>query len=144
MTMVLSAFLRYLLILALGLNGIAFAQAAPAFPAVSPAQAATAQGGALPAVTPGPASGAAAAQEDHCHDLMAGKSPSLQTAAPADAATPHGCCKGGVCACTCAAPASLTAFFLATPVPVAHERAVPLRDYRPSHLLPLPFRPPIA
>lgn len=135
MTLVLPACLRYLLILALGLNGLALAQASVAAPV-----AATARSHAQHFVA------MAAAPAEPCHDHIAATPDGLASPSPVPVhhGTQDGCCKGGVCACTCAAPAVLMAFFLATPVPVVHERAVTLLDYRPSHLLPLPFRPPIA
>lgn len=120
----LSLLLRCLMLLAFWLNGVTLAHAAVAdLPAV-PVQHSP--------VAPGDHALHAAAAMDDCH-------------APAGEAAPaHGCCKGGVCACTCAAPAVAGAVHLAVAVPVAHDLIVALFDYHPSHLLPQPYRPPIA
>lgn len=146
MTTVLTTCLRYLLILALGLNGITVAHAAveAALPADPPSASARRQAAVTPPVPHASAGTASLAQGVHCHAPMAGDSAASATAAADASGKLHSCCKGGICACTCAAPAVLAAVFVATPVPLEHERAVTLIDYRPSHLLPLPFRPPIA
>lgn len=119
----LSLLLRCVMLLAFGLNGVALAHAAVAAPPAAPAHHMAAAG-------------------DHSGHAVAGQAncPSLA----GDTAPAHGCCKGGVCACTCAAPAVAGTVHLAVAVPVAHDLIVALFDYQPSHLLPQPYRPPIA
>lgn len=109
------------MLLAFGLNGVAVAHAAGADQ---------------------PARHAPAAPGDHPLHAAAGMADCAEPAVDEEAA--QGCCKGGVCACTCAAPAVAGAVYLAVAVPVAPELIVALFDYHPSHLLPQPYRPPIA
>lgn len=117
----LSLLLRCLMLLAFWLNGVALAHATVADLPAAPVQHAPAD-----------------------HALHAAAAMADCPAPAGEAAPAHGCCKGGVCACTCAAPAVAGAVHLAVAVPVAHDLIVALFDYHPSHLLPQPYRPPIA
>lgn len=140
MITLLSTCLRCLLVLALGWNGIVLAQAAVAGPTQPVAGVVDVVAGDAPA----PGGAALLAQHDRCHAPAASR-PALDHPHPAAPAGPgDGCCNGGTCACTGAASAVPAAHFVSPPVPVAHERAVAVPGYHPSHLLPLPFRPPIA
>lgn len=128
MKTVLPFLLRLFLILAVGLSGVMAAHAAVLQGAVPPAEPAQVAGD-MPA---------------HCHEEEADKpvSPSLQgKKVPAQE---QECCKGGVCACACTAPVTAASAPAASPVPVVATRTFSRRHYQPSHLLPLPFRPPIT
>lgn len=127
MKTVLHRLLRVCLILAVSLSGVMAAHAAVFQAAVLSAGAAQ----------------VASDMPPHCHEEEEADklvSPSLQ----GKKAPTQECCKGGVCACACAAPATASSTAITLSLPAAGDRAIPRLHYQPSHLLPLPFRPPIA
>lgn len=154
MTLIVQALLTFLLrcvlLLALWPGQQAWAHA----PGGGPACARHGQPAAdAPAVTPAPRqsrageAAAAASRGDHAaqgHGAAAARSPVDACPSHATPGLHPDCCQGGACGCRCAAPAVATAVYLATPVPAAHDPVVVLFDYHPSHLLPQPYRPPIA
>lgn len=87
------------------------------------------------------ARGPDSAAADHAHrGVPAAEAPAQGHEMPAHA----GCARHDACTCACAAPVAGAHALISTAAHRPASLAIARRDYRPGHVLPQPFRPPIA